>query len=102
MTVTTEPRSGRTADPSGPPGGAGARPGPARRLSSWLHRHRLARLAALLSAPMLWLIVAYLGALAVLLLSALWTVNDFTSQEVHQLSLANFKTIFTTAVYRNV
>jgi len=102
MTVTTAPRPGRAADPSGPPGGAGARPGPAHRFSSWLHRNRWARLTALLSAPMLWLVVAYLGALGVLLLSALWTVNSFTSQEVHQASLSNFKTIFTTDVYRTV
>ena len=37
----------------------------------------------LLSAPLLWLVVAYLGALAVLLLTSLWTVNTFTGEVDH-------------------
>jgi putative spermidine/putrescine transport system permease protein len=80
----------------------GARPGPARRASSWLHRHAGVRLAALLAAPMLWLAVAYLGSLAVLFVSAFWTVNGFTGDVVRQPSLANFRTIATGAVYRTV
>ena len=34
---------------------------PRRPLASWLHRHARVRLGVLLSAPMLWLGVAYLG-----------------------------------------
>ncbi|WP_307834841.1 ABC transporter permease [Paractinoplanes lichenicola] len=60
------------------------------------------QLAALLSAPMLWLGVAYLGALAVLLVSAFWTVNGFTGEVVREFSLQNFRTIVTEEVYRNV
>ena len=37
---------------------------------------------ALLSAPMAWLVLAYLGSLAVLLVSSLWTVNSFTGELV--------------------
>jgi ABC-type spermidine/putrescine transport system permease subunit I len=73
-----------------------------RRLSAWLHRHAWVRLAALLSAPMAWLGVAYLGSLAVLLVSSLWTVNGFTGELIHSPTLANFRTIFTEPVYRNV
>jgi putative spermidine/putrescine transport system permease protein len=51
---------------------------------------------------MAWLVVAYLGSLAVLLVSSLWTVNSFTSQTVHTVSLDNFRLIFTEPVYRNV
>jgi len=93
MTAVTTPQgTGRAA------GG-----GPTRRpFSSWLSRHAGARLAGLLSAPMLWLVVAYLGALGVLLVSSFWTIDDFTGQTVHQFSLANFKEIFTTEVYRSV
>src|SRR6185369_9078309 len=65
--------------------------GPARRFSSWLHRHPRARLTALLSAPLFWLVVAYLGALAALLVTSFWTVDDFTGQLVKQPTLANFK-----------
>nr|WP_296063857.1 ABC transporter permease [uncultured Actinoplanes sp.] len=71
-------------------------------MRAFLHRHPGLRLAGLLSAPLLWLVVAYLGALAVLLVSAFWTVNGFTGQVVRQFSLQNFRTILTEEVYRNV
>jgi ABC-type spermidine/putrescine transport system permease subunit I len=71
-------------------------------LTGWLHRHPRARLAALLSAPVLWLVVAYLGSLAVLFASAFWTVNPFTGDVVRQPTLDNFRTIVTDTVYRTV
>jgi putative spermidine/putrescine transport system permease protein len=72
------------------------------RLAAWLHRHPRARLSALLSAPLLWLVVAYLGSLVVLFVSAFWTVNAFTGEVVRQPTLDNFRTIVTQAVYRTV
>lgn len=69
---------------------------------SFLHRHPRVRLAALLSAPLLWLVVAYLGALAVLLVSAFWSVNTFTGDLVKAFSLDNFRTLVTEQVYRTV
>ncbi|WP_433826079.1 ABC transporter permease [Actinoplanes sp. CA-015351] len=69
---------------------------------SFLYRHPRVRLAALLSAPLLWLVVAYLGALAVLLVSAFWTVNGFTGEVVREFSLQNFRTLLTEEVYRAV
>jgi ABC-type spermidine/putrescine transport system permease subunit I len=69
---------------------------------SLLHRHPGLRLAGLLSAPLLWLVVAYLGALAVLLVSAFWTVNGFTGEVVREFSVQNFRTILTEDVYRHV
>jgi putative spermidine/putrescine transport system permease protein len=71
-------------------------------LGSFLHRHPRVRLTALLSAPVLWLVVAYLGALAVLLISAFWSVNTFTGDLVKVFSLDNFRTLATEQVYRNV
>ena len=73
-----------------------------RRVASWLHRHAGVRLAGLLSAPMAWLVVAYLGSLAVLLVSSLWTVNSFTGTLIREPTLDNFRTILTEPVYRNV
>src|SRR5262245_32122912 len=73
-----------------------------RPLASWLHGHAWIRLVALLSAPMLWLVVAYLGSLATLLLSSLWTVNSFTGEVVRQPSAGNFETLLTEDVYRTV
>jgi putative spermidine/putrescine transport system permease protein len=85
-----------------PTAGPAGTSGPARRLAAWLHRHPSARLSALLSAPLLWLGVAYLGSLAVLFVSAFWTVNSFTGDVVRQPTLDNFRTIVTDAVYRIV
>jgi putative spermidine/putrescine transport system permease protein len=69
---------------------------------AFLHRHPGVRLAGLLSAPLLWLVVAYLGALAVLLVSAFWTVNSFTGEVVREFTPANFRTILAEEVYRTV
>src|SRR6185295_10532343 len=73
-----------------------------RRVAAWLHTHARVRLAALLAAPLLWLVGAYLGALAVLLVSAFWTVNTFTGQLVEQPTLANFTALLHGEVYRTV
>jgi len=77
-------------------------PSLARRLSGVLHRHPVLRLALLLVAPILVLVVVYLGSLAVLLVSAFWTTDDFTGEIVHEATLDNFRSIFTTGVYRTV
>jgi putative spermidine/putrescine transport system permease protein len=75
---------------------------PVRRLAGALHRRPGLRLAALLSAPMAWLALAYLGSLAVLLMSAFWTTNDFTSNIEYIWNTVNFHTILTQPVYRTV
>jgi putative spermidine/putrescine transport system permease protein len=51
---------------------------------------------------MLWLFVAYLGSLAVLFVSSLWTINAFTGNVIQEPSLENFTTILTQPVYRDV
>jgi putative spermidine/putrescine transport system permease protein len=73
-----------------------------RRLAAFLHRHTGVRLTLLLTAPMAWLVLAYLGSLAVLFLSAFWTVDDFTYNIVRVWNTANFSTVFTEPVYRTI
>ncbi|WP_371591069.1 MULTISPECIES: ABC transporter permease [unclassified Streptomyces] len=73
-----------------------------KRVAGALHRSPRLRLSLLLAAPLTWLVVAYLGSLAVLFLSALWTTDPFTSDIVRTWTLDNFKALFTTAVYRQV
>jgi putative spermidine/putrescine transport system permease protein len=75
---------------------------PARRITGLYHRHPRLRLATLLSAPMAWLVLAYLGSLTVLLLSAFWSTDDFTSQIVHAWTGDNFHTIVSDPVYWKV
>src|SRR5262245_47459562 len=67
-----------------------------------LHRHPKARLGLLLGPPMLWLGVAYLGALAALFVTALWTQNSFTGLIEREWSLDSFRTLFTVDVYRTI
>ncbi|MEU2226395.1 MULTISPECIES: ABC transporter permease [unclassified Streptomyces] len=81
---------------------SGARRGTVRRLAAALHRRPRLRLALLLTAPLLWLAVLYLGSLAVLFLAAFWTTDTFTSQVVKVWSTDNFHQLFTTPVYRQV
>lgn len=63
---------------------------------------RRAALAFLLVPPMAWLVLAYLGSLAVLLVSAFWSKDDFTGAVVHTLTLDNVSRLFTEDVYRVV
>ena len=61
-----------------------------------------ARTGALLAAPMLWLVVIYLGSLAALFLTAFWTVDGFTGAIVRSFTLSNFVDAFTTPAYLSV
>lgn len=73
-----------------------------RRLGGALYRRPRLRLSLLLSAPLLWLAVAYLGSLAVLFTSAFWTTDPFTSDVVRTWNLGNFATLAGDPVYRAV
>lgn len=75
---------------------------PVRRLAGTLHRRPRLRLSLLLTAPLLWLAVLYLGSLAVLFVSAFWTTDSFTSEVVKVWSTDNFEALFTTPVFRQV
>jgi putative spermidine/putrescine transport system permease protein len=56
----------------------------------------------LLSAPLAWLVVVYLGSLAALFLSAFWTTDPFTSDVVRTWTTANFSAVLSTPVYWQV
>ena len=75
---------------------------PRRRLSARLTRSSRSRLALLLTLPLAWLGLAYLGALAALLVTALWTTNAFTGDIERVWTLDNIRTVLTDAVYRTV
>jgi putative spermidine/putrescine transport system permease protein len=51
---------------------------------------------------MLWLGVAYLGALAALFITSLWSQNAFTGEVERVWTLDNFRTLFTEDVYRTI
>lgn len=65
-------------------------------------RRRQGALAFLLAPPLAWLGLAYLGSLAVLLVSAFWTTNSFTGAVVRTFTVDNFVRVFTDDVFRTV
>ncbi len=79
-----------------------SRRGPGRRLASFFHRHRKAGLGALLAAPVGWLVIAYLGSLVVLFVAALWRLDPFTAEIVHEYSFDNFRLLWESDVYRRI
>jgi putative spermidine/putrescine transport system permease protein len=81
---------------------ADRRAGRSARLSSFLHRSPRIRLAGLLLAPMTWLVVAYLGSLAVMFAAALWSTDPFTGTLVRRPTWDNFQTLVQVPVYRKI
>jgi putative spermidine/putrescine transport system permease protein len=73
-----------------------------RALAAFLDRRSGVRLSLLLSAPLAWLGVAYLGALAALFLTAFYGVDTFTGELVRTFTWANFQDLVTTEVYRTI
>jgi putative spermidine/putrescine transport system permease protein len=65
-------------------------------------RHRGLQASLLLAGPLAWLVVAYLGSLAVLFIAAFWSLDDFSGQVVHSYSLDNFRTLWEGKVYREI
>ncbi|MBI3429340.1 MAG: ABC transporter permease [Actinobacteria bacterium] len=71
-------------------------------VARWMYKRPKFRLVALLAAPTLWLVVAYLGALGALLVTAFFTIDSFTGDVVAQFNLGNFQDMLTDPAYRNV
>jgi putative spermidine/putrescine transport system permease protein len=74
----------------------------ARRGSVFLSRHPRVRLSLLLSAPLFWLGLVYIAALAALLITALWTVDSFTGQISQTWTLDNIVAVLTGSLYQTV
>jgi putative spermidine/putrescine transport system permease protein len=73
--------------------------------------HRLADLfqgrprlqvGALLAGPVGWLVIGYLGSLAILLISAFWSVDPLSGEVIQGFSLENFETLLNEPVYRDI
>jgi putative spermidine/putrescine transport system permease protein len=65
------------------------------RVSAALWRRAWLRATLTLTPPLAWFIVIYLASLAVMLVTAFWTVNPFTNNLEHVWTLANFRQLFT-------
>jgi putative spermidine/putrescine transport system permease protein len=76
--------------------------GAVRRLGAALYRHRALRLLLALGPPLAWMVVVYLGSLALLLASSFWRLDVFTAEVVHDWGFTNFQTLWQGEVYRNI
>jgi len=71
-------------------------------VSAFFATKRWLRLVLYLVPPMAWMVVVYIGAIALMLVSALWTLNSFTGDVVHTVSWSNLHAVFTESLYRTV
>ena len=55
-----------------------------------------------MAGPVGWLLIAYLGSLAVLFVASLWQLDDFSGEIVHEHGFQNFKELIETPVYRHI
>ncbi|MYM18849.1 ABC transporter permease subunit [Brevibacterium sp. 5221] len=74
----------------------------ARSLSALFGRRPRLALSALLVAPVGWLVLVYIVALLLLLITALWTTDSFTGLIVQKWNLENFKQVVMEPLYRTV
>ncbi|MFN2617229.1 MAG: ABC transporter permease [Thermoleophilaceae bacterium] len=73
-----------------------------RRLAGFLWRRPRLQVSLLLAGPVGWLVVAYLGSLAVLFLASLWRLDSFSGEIAHHAGFQNFKDLAQEPVYRNI
>jgi len=72
------------------------------RVTAALWRRPWARATVLLTPPLAWFVLIYLAALAVLLVTAFWQINPFTTNIERVWSLDNLRMIVTSPAYRDI
>jgi putative spermidine/putrescine transport system permease protein len=73
-----------------------------RRLADLFHGHPRLQVGSLLAGPIGWLVIGYLGSLAVLLIASFWSVNAISGELEKTFSLDNFQELFDQPVYKDV
>jgi putative spermidine/putrescine transport system permease protein len=71
-------------------------------VAAFLWRRPRLQLSLLLAGPVGWLVIAYLGSLAVLFVAAFWRLDTFSGQVVQDYGLQNFQTLVENDVYRSI
>lgn len=77
-------------------------PGALRRISAFLFRHPRGKLSLSLGGPLAWFLFVYLGSLVLLLATAFWHLDVFTTEIVRGFTLTNFETLLDNDVYRTI
>ena len=72
------------------------------RLAGLLHGRPRLQVGSLLAGPVGWLVIGYLGSLAVLLIAAFWSLGELSGEIEQTYSLHNFQTLVQEPVYRTI
>ncbi len=72
------------------------------RVGGLLRGRRRLQLGLLLAAPLGWLVIAYLGSLAIMMFNALWRFDLGTQIVIKELGLTNFEILWNQEVYRRI
>jgi putative spermidine/putrescine transport system permease protein len=72
------------------------------RVGVLLHRFPWARLALLLGPVLIWMVVIYLGSLALLFVTSFWRQDNVTGAIVQDWGLTNYQFLVQTPVYRTI
>jgi putative spermidine/putrescine transport system permease protein len=72
------------------------------RLAGLFQGRRRLQIGALLAGPIGWLVVGYLGSLALLLVAAFWSVDPLSGLTIKSFTLENFEALFNEPVYRTI
>ena len=70
-----------------------------RPISAYLYKRAKLRLFGLIALPMFWIVGVYIASLFLLLITAFWFVDPFTSKVIAGFTLENFVSIFTVPAY---
>jgi len=73
-----------------------------RRLADLFHGRPRLQIGSLLAGPIGWLVIGYIGSLAVLLVASFWSVDALSGETTRSFSLDNFKELGEQPVYRDV
>ena len=67
--------------------------GPGRRIAQFFQGRPRLTIGSLLAGPVGWLVIGYLGSLAVLFAASFWSVNSLTGVIAQTFTLNNFETL---------
>ena len=72
------------------------------RLADLFHGRERLQVGALLAGPVGWLVIGYLGSLALLLIAAFWSVDPLSGLTEKSFTLENFEALVNEPVYRDI
>lgn len=73
-----------------------------RKLAGLFYGRPRLQVGSLLAGPAAWPVVLYLGSLAILLITAFWTVDPLSGEVIQGFSLENFEALINEPVYRDI